>query len=105
MSRATLDVFHFVPPHPIYHLVQISSRLLPSPVFVALHFFCSIDADTEGALVRRRGPLALVLGLSRARAIEAQRRTASRLYLTFLQGTLEKKWALDHVDLASLKVP
>lgn len=36
--------------------------------------------------------------------MDAQRGVASRLYLTFLQGTLERKCGLDPVDLASLEV-
>lgn len=62
-------------------------------------------ASIDEALVRRRGALSLALGLNRASVMDAQRGVASRLYLTFLQGTLERKCRLDPVDLASLKVP
>ena len=55
-------------------------------------------------MVRRRESLALVLGLSKAKVIDVHRGAASRLYLAFLNGKLEQKWALEAVDHASLKV-
>lgn len=58
----------------------------------------------DDPIVEKRDSLALVLGLSKARVIDVHRGAASRLYLDFLQGKLQQKWALDAVDIASLKV-
>lgn len=58
----------------------------------------------DDPMVQKRDSLALVLGLSKARVIDIHRGAASRLYLDFLQGKLQQKWALDATDSASLKV-
>lgn len=59
---------------------------------------------TDDPVLKKRDSLALALGLSKARTIDVHRGTSSRLYLDFLHGKLESKWALDAVDIASLKV-
>ncbi|CAM9821657.1 unnamed protein product [Ectocarpus sp. 6 AP-2014] len=58
---------------------------------------------TDDPVLQKRDSLALALGLSKARTIDVHRGVSSRLYLDFLHGKLERKWALDAVDTASLK--
>ncbi|CAB1098104.1 unnamed protein product [Ectocarpus sp. CCAP 1310/34] len=58
---------------------------------------------TDDPVLQKRDSLALALGLSKARTIDVHRGASSRLYLDFLHGKLERKWALDAVDIASLK--
>lgn len=63
-----------------------------------------VSIDVEDPLVGKRETLALVLGLNKARLTDIHRGTASGLYQAFLQGVLDRKWTLDAVDKASLKV-
>ncbi|CBJ27230.1 conserved unknown protein [Ectocarpus siliculosus] len=58
---------------------------------------------TDDPVLQKRDSLALALGLSKARTIDVHRGVSSRLYLDFLHGKLERKWALGAVDTASLK--
>lgn len=63
-----------------------------------------LSFTADDPIVQKRDSLALVLGLSKARVIDVHRGAASRLYLDFVQGRLQQKWALDADDSVSLKV-
>ncbi|CAM9275179.1 unnamed protein product [Ectocarpus fasciculatus] len=88
----------------------IVQALGSKPILLVYTFFleeaCSPRRDslaTDDPVLQKRDSLALALGLSKARTIDVHRGTSSRLYLDFLHGKLESKWALDAVDIASLK--
>ncbi|CAM9982742.1 unnamed protein product, partial [Ectocarpus sp. 12 AP-2014] len=88
----------------------IGQAVGPKPVLSVYTFFLEEALSprrdslaTDDPVLQKRESLALALGLSKARTIDVHRGASSRLYLDFLHGKLERKWALDAVDISSLK--